>query len=290
MKEKKHNNLYSSHLLDIIRGYSVLESLDKTYYFKHFKVIDILELDHLEDDDIKNSIKAGIKPEKDLLVSAIKMGSWSVQEEEKLKSQEWMLKKSMSALSKIKDLAQRKVFNSQVESQEKELKEIKTKRSKITAYSAEHLAEIKKIKRMTKRAVFLNLDFTETFPEEEESEIAVFLFQKNNELNNRDSLLNCSYFGGFFDLFAAQGGNSVQLISKSFSEITSLQKNLIVLSNSLLNKVKNVSIPEELTGDPVKIMDYEEKDDESKTSHGVDDLKMKMKARGGELKAEDFLS
>ena len=290
MKEKKHHNLYSSYLLDIIRGYSVLEGNSKTYYFKHFKVVDLLELDRLEESDIKNSIKSGIKSEEDLLDSAIKIGSWSIEKEENLKSQEWMLKRSMTALNKMKDLSQRKVFNNQIEAQEKELKEIKKARSKITAYSAEHLSEIKKIKRMCKSAVFLDLDFTQIFPEEEEGLAATLLFAKNNELNNRDSLLNCSYFGGFFDLFAAQGGNSIQLINKSFLEITGLQKNLIVISNSLLNKIKNTSIPDELSGDPVKIMDYEEKDPEVHTSHGVDDLKMKMKARGGELKAEDFLS
>jgi len=290
MKEKKHHNLYSSHLLDIIRGHSVLEGDSKTYYFKHFKVVDLLELDHLEEVDIKNSVKSGIKSEKELLDSAIKMGSWSIEKEESLKSQEWMLKRSTTALNKMKDLAQRKVFNNQIEAQEKELKEIKKARSKITSYSAEHLSEIKKIKRMCKSAVFLDLDFTQVFPKEEEGLAASLLFAKNNELNSRDSLLNCSYHGGFFDLFAAQGGNSIQIIDKSFLEITGLQKNLIVLSNALLNKIKNTSIPDELSGDPVKIMDYEEKDTESHTSHGVDDLKMKMKARGGKLKAEDFLS
>ncbi len=39
------------------------------------------------------------------------------------------------------------------------------------------------------------------------------------------------------------------------------------------------------------MFDYKEpKDRDKKVSHGLDDLKMKMKARGGELKPEDLLS
>ena len=289
MEEKKNSGLYASCLLDVIRGYSILEYGDKIYYFKHFKIVDLLEFDHLQEKDIKEAIKSGIKTEKTLLDSAIKIGSWTTKKEESLKSQEWMLKKSITALAKIKDPAQRKIFNTQIESQRRDLNELKEARTKIISYSAEHLSELKKIKRMTGRSVFADLNFSETFPEEDESMLASLLFAKNTELGNRDNLLNCSYFGGFFDLFATEG--VAPLINKSFEEMTVLQKNLLVLSNSLFNKIKRVEIPDEFMGDPVKIMDYEEKEDgESKTSHGVDDLKMKMKARGGKLKAEDFLS
>ena len=289
MEEKKNSGLYASCLLDVIRGYSILEYGDKIYYFKHFKIVDLLEFDHLQEKDIKEAIKSGIKTEKTLLDSAIKIGSWTTKKEESLKSQEWMLKKSITALAKIKDPAQRKIFNTQIESQRRDLNELKEARTKIISYSAEHLSELKKIKRMTGRSVFVDLNFSETFPEEDESMLASLLFAKNTELGNRDNLLNCSYFGGFFDLFATEG--IAPLINKSFEEMTVLQKNLLVLSNSLFNKIKRVEIPDEFMGDPVKIMDYEEKEDgESKTSHGVDDLKMKMKARGGKLKAEDFLS
>ena len=289
MEEKENNSCYASCLLDVIRGYSILEYEDKVYYFKHFKIVDLLEFDHLQQKDIKQAIKSGIKTEKTLLDSSIKIGSWSTQKEESIKTQGWMLKKSITALAKIKDPAQRKIFNNQIESQERDLSELKEQRNKIVSYSAEHLSEIKKIKRMTGRSVFVDLKFSETFPEEDASMLASLLFAKNSQLGNRNNLLNASYFGGFFDLFATQGISP--LINKTFEEMTVLQKNLLVLSNSLLNKIKRVEIPDEFMGDPVKIMDYEEKQDgETKTSHGVDDLKMKMKARGGKLKAEDFLS
>jgi hypothetical protein len=55
--------------------------------------------------------------------------------------------------------------------------------------------------------------------------------------------------------------------------------------------MRNVRIPDEIAGDPIKIYEYEEKQDGEKTvSHGIDDLKAKSKVRGGKLKPEDFLS
>ena len=54
----------------------------------------------------------------------------------------------------------------------------------------------------------------------------------------------------------------------------------------------NTKIPDQILGDPVKMFDYEEpKDDqEAKVTHGVEDLKKKMRQRGGELKPEDLLT
>jgi glycerophosphoryl diester phosphodiesterase len=287
-EEAKHSRT----LFEIIRGHSLIDCDNKNYYFKHFTLLEILELDHLEDLDIKKSVRSGIKKEKDLIAHAIKKGFWSVKEEEKIKSLEWTLKRSTTALGKIEDLKQKEIFKNQINNQEEELKDIRGKRAKITSYSAEHASEVKKVKRMVNTSIFLDEKF-ETKPENTENNILIttLLFQKFKELNSRDNILYASFYGGFFDLFAAQNGNSIELLGKTIQNITSFQKNLIVLSNALLNKIKNVKIPEDISDNPVKVMDYVEKDEsQSKVSHGVDDLRARAKARGGELKAEDFLS
>ena len=56
--------------------------------------------------------------------------------------------------------------------------------------------------------------------------------------------------------------------------------------------MKNVSIPDSIADDPIKIMDYVEpkNGEQPKVTHGLDDLKAKMKSRGGELKPEDLLT
>jgi len=288
---KNEDYKHSINLLDIVRGYSVLTYGKKVYYFKHFSIIALLELDYLEKMDMAASVKAGIKKEEDLIELAIKRKTWSISKEEKMKSLAWMIKKSMNELKKMNDPAQKKVFQEQIKNQEKDLKKLKKERASLCGFSAEGLASIKKVKRMTRCSLFLDKNFTQQCSEEERDVLIEMLMERNNELNQRETLIRASYFGGFFELFAITGSDPFRLINKSFKEVTSFQKNLIVLSNSLLNKCKNVDFPEEIRNDPVRMLDYEEKEEsDNKTSHGVDDLKRKMEARGGKLKAEDFLS
>jgi|TARA_R110002167_G_scaffold274162_1_gene480235 hypothetical protein len=287
----KSDNKYSVDLLDIVRGYSVLATSDSRCYFKHLKVLELLEFDDLQEMDISRSIKSGIKSEKDLVDTAIKRKFWSVKKEDSVKSLKWTIKKSLAAMGKISDPKQKEIFQGQITKQEKDLKYLEFKRSQLTYYSAEHLAEAKRIKRMFKKSVFIDLDFTEFPSPEQEISATAAMFKRYAELNNRENILKASYFGGFFDLFVTQEGNPLQLLGKNFEDITNFQKYLIVISHGLFNKIKNTRIPEEVYGDPVRMMDYEEKEEvDSKVSHGLDDLRMKSQARGGKLKAEDFLS
>jgi hypothetical protein len=59
----------------------------------------------------------------------------------------------------------------------------------------------------------------------------------------------------------------------------------------LLNKLKNVEMPDEIRNDPVKIFDYnpDNKNKETKTSHGIDDIKQTLKNKG-KLTAEDLIN
>tara|TARA_R100000734_G_scaffold18740_1_gene16342 strand:- start:614 stop:1483 length:870 start_codon:yes stop_codon:yes gene_type:complete len=288
---KNQKNRYNIDLLDIVRGYSVLNCSYGQFYFKHHPLMRVLELDHLEQIDIENSKKRGIKSEQQLIDHAIKIGSWSLKKEESLKSLVWTLKKSQVALGKIEDVKQRAMFNDSIKSQERDIKDLKTQRQSITSYSAEHLAQVKKIKRLGSSALFCDLDFKKAPPEDYNVVLTTSLFERYAELNNRDTIIRASYFGGFFDLFLTQEGSSMDLIGANFLNITTFQKLLLTTSNSLLKKMQNTQIPDELYDDPVKILNYEEKEKkDSKVSHGVDDLKAKSKARGGKLKAEDFLS
>ena len=289
---KKNDINHSDNLLDILRGYSEIKSDDIDYYFRHFSVVELLRLDQKEQTDIKRSVKKGIKTQKELLESAIEAGSWSVGKEEKLKSTQWMIKRSEAALSKIEDPTQRSIFNKQIEAQRKELKVIENARSKIVAYSAEFLAQTKKINLMGKGSVFKDEEFKEPISDEESEKIVIPLFLRYNELNNRENLIRASYFGGFFDAFIFQSKSPILLFGqKTFMDLTSLQKYMLSLSHALLNKMQNMKIPPEIAGDPVKILDYEEKEEKGeKSSHGLDDLKAKKKLRGGKLKPEDFLS
>jgi len=287
---KNHYQIHRD-LLDIIRGCSELEVGDKVYYFKHFSIEEFLLLEALGMKDLSSSKKAGIRNKEDLLRSAIKSGGWSEEKNEKIKSLKWMIKKSMSSLTKMQDKNQRKIFRDQIESQEKELAQLEAEKNELFKYSAESLAETKKIGRMIKERCFLDIGCKKAVPKKLHSVLAPFLFERYLSLNNRDNLLEVSYFGGFFDIFTVQNKNPLALFGDSIKDLTVFQKNLLILSHSLFIKMKNMTIPDEIVGDPLKIYEYEEKEETTaNVSHGVDDLREKRRARGGELKAEDFLT
>jgi hypothetical protein len=285
-------NEQSINLLDIVRAYSILKFKGQDYFFKHFLVLEILELERKEFLDVESAVKSGIKREGDILKEAIKSGAWSVKEEEDIISKEWMIKKSTLSLEKIKDPSQRKFFNGQIEDQRKSLAELKKKKSSITAYSAEYLAEVKKIKRMIRYHVFFDKEMQNAVEDPQlREDLAPELFKRYADLNNREKVLRASFDGGFFEIFVPQSKNPMSLFGVNFSNITLFQKNLLVLSNALLNKMKSTTIPDEISDDPSKILEYEEPEEkDGNVTHGLDDLKSKMKARGGELKAEDFLT
>jgi hypothetical protein len=62
-------------------------------------------------------------------------------------------------------------------------------------------------------------------------------------------------------------------------------------ASALLNKLKNVDMPDDIKDDPLKIIKYvEPKTTDPDTTEGIEDIKAKMSKRGGSLKAEDLLS
>ncbi len=281
----------AAHLLDISRGFSVLNLKDKNCYFRHFTIGEMLEFDEFQKIEFNRAVKTGIQTEQELIESAIDMGSWSKENEEKIKSLKWMVNQSTKALEKMSDLNQRRVFSSQIEKNRKELEIINQKRSKICSYSAEHLSEQKRCEKMIASALFHDKEFQNPLEEDEKLQLANVVFLKFGELSNKKNLLFAVYKSYFFDVFTAQSRNPLKLFGADFLTLTVFQKNLLSYANALLNKMKNVRIPDEIAGDPVKMFDYEEpKDREAKVSHGLDDLKQKMQMRGGELKAEDLLT
>tara|TARA_B100000287_G_scaffold68240_1_gene59767 strand:- start:2321 stop:3190 length:870 start_codon:yes stop_codon:yes gene_type:complete len=281
----------AAHLLDISRGFSILDLKGESYYFRHFSLREMLEFDEFQQIEFKKAVKTGIQTEADLIESAIEMGSWSKEKEEKIKSLKWMIDRSTKALEKMSDLNQRRVFTAQIDGDRKKLEELSQSRAKISSYSAEHLSEQKRFDKMIVSALFYDEEFQNPVEDEKRLELASLVFNKFATLSNKKNVLLAIYKSYFFDVFTAQSHNPLKLFGNSFLSLTVFQKGLLSYANALLNKMKNVRIPDEIVGDPIKIFDYEEpKDTEKKVSHGLDDLKQKMEMRGGELKAEDLLT
>ena len=76
----------SQMLLEIARGYSVFIVNSKKYYFRHFSIEDMLELDEFEAAQLGAARERGIRSQTELIKDAMKYGAWTQQEEDKIGS------------------------------------------------------------------------------------------------------------------------------------------------------------------------------------------------------------
>lgn len=290
MKKENQTPKINLALLDINRGYSILNACGRDFYFRHFSLYDLLIVDEEYEKALKHAQKTGIQPEESLIQQAIKQGSWTKTKEEEIKSLEWTSEKLGVSLKKNKDLVQRKAIKDSIAQKEVLLTKLKDERRKITSYSAESFAENKRIRFLLGLCCFFDKNFSERIDDSCIFDYSISCFKKIGEFNEKNFLLDVSYNSSFFELFVLHYRQPHVIFNKSGLDLTVFQKSLLVYSNSLLNKLKNVSIPDEIAGDPLKILEYDEKEAKGKTSQGLGDLEEKAKSRGGTLKPEDYLT
>lgn len=280
----------NSALLDIHRGYSVLSVASRDFYFKHFNLIDVLKMDEEYSQAIRHANNSGIKSEKELIAQSIKRGKWSISKEEEQKSLQWTIGKLQIAEDKASDPNIKKSILASIEDKKLAIANLQKERHQITSFSAENFADNKRIKFLVENSCYLDSKFEEKIDSDDFFDVSVLCFSKIGEFNQRDFMLNVAYNTAFFELFILHYRQPDVIFGKAGLALTVFQKNLLVYSNSLLNKLKNTSIPDSIANDPVKVLEYDEKKEKGgKTSQGIDDLKEKAKARGGVLKPEDFL-
>ena len=267
-------------LLEISRGFSVFTISDKKYFFKHFSIEEMLELEEFEKEQIGIARKSGIKNQTELVKDAMKYGAWTQKEEDQINSLEWTIKSSIKFLEKMNDPIARKSFENQIHEQKAELHQLRSKKDKISAYSAESLAQQKRLSKMMVNSIFYDESFESKINEDDIVLVGPLVFSK----------LRASFLTYFFEVFMSTT-NCLDLFKVKFMDLTIFQKGLISYSRSLMQKMQNTKIPDKIYGDPVKMFNYVEVDtDEENKSEGIEDIKRKMKARGGELKPEDLLS
>ena len=222
----KNEDSSSLILLDIVRGYSVFDINGETYYFKHFTVGEMLELDEFEKIEFAKAEKAGIQTEEQLIDSSIKIGSWSLEKEEKIKSLKWTINHSTKALVKMVDQTQRKIFSEGIDKEREELEKRDFERRKICSYSAEHLADQKRFLKMAGGSLFYDDQFKKPIKGKKVELVAPIIFSKFSELSNKNKLLKAVYLTYFFDVFICQSSNPLALFRTDFVNLTVFQKNL----------------------------------------------------------------
>lgn len=278
-------------LFEVLRGYSKLNYRDNVYYLRHFLIYQELELSEFEFEALNSAAKKGIKKEEDLLATAIKRKFWSEQDEKTIESLKWMISKSEAAVAKVVDINIKKGMEASIQKDRDKLLELQSRRSSIISHSAESLAARKKNTKNLLNNIFKNEALTESVEEDDLFYLMPLVNEKVEKLSSVENMLRMAYMPSFFDVYALSDSDPLRCLGKTMFDISIWQKNLIFYASVLLNKLKNMDMPDNITDDPVKIYNFKPKENQSnddKTTHGVSDLRDKMAKSGGKLTAEDF--
>lgn len=284
-------NAQSPLLLDILRGYSKITHKYKDYYFKHFRIYESLQLEEFELDCVNRAKKQGIKGEDELLQLAINRGNWSKEEESSIKNLNWVIEKSKKAATKIVDYNYRRAFESSIEKQLEELKDLLDKKNNFISHSAENLAKRQRLNREISSSLFYDKEMKQNVEEDDLFILIPYVNSKIEELSNTKNLIKTSYNSYFFDLYCLNYRNPNEIIDTNIYKITLWQRSLLSYASVLLNKLKNLDMPDEIREDPLKVYNFKPKEEsptDNKVIEGVSDLRAKMAQKGGKLTAEDF--
>ena len=85
MDDVKH---YRKVFRDIIRGYSEVIILDKSYFIKHLSSLDQVSIDEIEDKYLTKALDRGIPSREEVLATLFDSGDWTEQEEGEIKKLE----------------------------------------------------------------------------------------------------------------------------------------------------------------------------------------------------------
>lgn len=290
MKKKFQESELNKALLDISRGFSILDAGGCDFYFKHFSIKDSIIFDSFYEDALKKARKSGIKTEKELIDFAIKQGSWTKKKEEEKESLIWTKDKLEIAKNKASDQTQKRIIQNSIDEKNRNLSSLLEDREKITKISAENFAENKKVSRMISYCCFVDKDFTIPVDENDYKYFWSFITEAQR-LNNKEFILNVAYKTAFFEIFSLHKKEPSKVFNVYGLDLTIFQKNILVYGNYLLNKITNCDIPESIIENPLEIFNFDPKKDSGKNkTEGIEDLKQKMTARGGKLNPEDYLS
>lgn len=278
-------------LLDILRGYSKITYKSKDYFFRHFRVYDSLNLLEFEAESLSSAMVKGIKNKEQLIAKAIERKDWSKEEEGSIENLQWMIRKSEEAASKISDYTIKKTFEKSIKDQRNQLEELESRRHSIVLHCAENLALRKKNKREISQNLFQDEKMEVLVEEDNLFSLMPSVYEKIDLLTEEKNLLKAAFIPSFFDTYCLMYRQPHEMIRADIFTISLWQKNLLFYASVLLNKLKNMEIPENIKDDPVKIFKFlprEEKENSGSVVHGVEDLKAKMAKNGGKLEAEDF--
>ena len=88
MYDKESLSKYRKIFRDIVRGYSIVDIDNQSFYIKHLTVHDQVDLEDIEEQFYQKAKKRGIPTEKQSLKELIKDGMWKEEDESFIEKQQ----------------------------------------------------------------------------------------------------------------------------------------------------------------------------------------------------------
>lgn len=250
--------------VEICRGYSHFFSKKNEYFIKHLNAETRLLIDDFYLEEFNESVKRGIKPEKDKLAWLQEKKLWTEKDEVQLQKDKDYVKRLYDTKRKVFATVQIKSIQEQIDAGEKKILGLEKKRSILIGLCAEESAL-----RKTQYAYLSHLFFKDknlkekSFSQEEienmdDNEISFLLTLYNSisESFNHINIKKIALQPFFTNPFYLCHENLGQFFGRSMTDLSEYQLSLLTYGSYYKNITSNHQIPLDIQDDPEKIEDF----------------------------------
>lgn len=251
----KDNSLY-----EIFQGVSrLLPETGEVFFYKHPTIVEMEMEMELDEKFTLRAKKNGLKTEQELLIYFKKSGLWTDEEEEKLKQLSWLIDKQTKMLKKYVD--EPSIFNElnqTLRETQKDYLSLESKKESLTRFSLEEYVARKINYALFSSFIFKDKKCKTLIEKNDLPKVSQIFMEKYKSLSDRDKTLWRCYNNSFFEMYLIAKNNPMEIFGKNIYEMTIFQKNLLVYSSILRQKIENLSnIPQDVINNPVKLFDYD---------------------------------
>ncbi len=198
---QKYRKLYR----DVVRGYSEFKYGNNTIYVKHFKEIDLGDIEDFDEKTLKEATDKGVPTAEEKIQLLMKDNLWSQDKENEIAALQEKIKGIEQTLSKLILKHQIRYQNKLKEEAQATLQEILTEKQSLIGYTAETYVEKKVSAEYLRHSLYSDLDLKNRFWSEEEFydvsdiELTEITVLNNNVMSvlNTDEIKNlaaCAFF------------------------------------------------------------------------------------------------
>lgn len=273
----------SASLKYVVKGYTTGVFEKTPVYFKHFGVLDHINVDENYSKSYEWAIGRGLPTEKDQLKFCIEEGLWTEKEEESLNKVTEAIRFNKEALAKVMFGQQKRDIKKQLENAESQRISLFSKKELALGLTAEKVAN----KHANELFVFLSAYNDEglTSPKFTESEFTevdnqtinrlIVEFNKSAELVNSDSLKNIAIDPFFVSIYRLMKNAKDFFKCDSLLDLTFVQVELLTYASIYTKIILENQVPDNIRDNAEEILQWY--NSKNNTQEAVD----KMRDKGG---------